>query len=72
MATSGTCAFCGEGPLAPWKPGAPAVLRCRACGGASLEALPAPAAQAELYQEAYYQKDSGDRFLAWRKPWWWP
>lgn len=58
-----TCAFCGRGPLEPWKPGEPAVLRCRACGGGSLDPLPAPAAQAELYQETYYEEDTGERFL---------
>ncbi|WP_306598502.1 bifunctional 2-polyprenyl-6-hydroxyphenol methylase/3-demethylubiquinol 3-O-methyltransferase UbiG [Geothrix sp. 21YS21S-2] len=39
------------------------MVRCRACGGASLDPLPEPAAQAELYQEDYYQEDSGGRFL---------
>ncbi|NTV74531.1 MAG: class I SAM-dependent methyltransferase [Holophaga sp.] len=58
-----TCAFCCMGPLEPWKPGEPAVLRCAACGGASLDPLPEPAAQAELYQESYYEEDSGSRFL---------
>jgi len=63
MDTSAQCAFCGGGPLEGWRPGTPAVVRCRACGGASLQTMPAPETQAELYQEDYYEAASGGRFL---------
>jgi 2-polyprenyl-3-methyl-5-hydroxy-6-metoxy-1,4-benzoquinol methylase len=63
MDSPATCAFCGTGPLEPWKPGEPAVLQCRACGGASLHPLPSPQDQTELYQEDYYEAESGGRFL---------
>jgi 2-polyprenyl-3-methyl-5-hydroxy-6-metoxy-1,4-benzoquinol methylase len=38
------------------------VLRCPACGGASLASLPAPEELAKLYQEDYYEEGTGTRF----------
>ncbi len=63
MHSPGTCAFCGDARLSPWKPGTPDVVRCGTCGGGSLDPLPDPGTQAELYQEDYYEEDTGSRFL---------
>lgn len=62
-APGGACPMCTSTATGPWKPGLPKVLCCAVCGGAWLAEPPARRDLTALYQEDYYAKGSGQRFL---------
>jgi len=56
------CNVCG-GPASTLLAGEPAVVRCSSCGLVSLEKFPGKAEQQARYQEDYYDREKGERFL---------
>jgi len=57
-----TCRLCGGEAFAVTR-GAPAIVRCRACALLSLAEFPSREERDARYQDAYYAKDTGARFL---------
>jgi 2-polyprenyl-3-methyl-5-hydroxy-6-metoxy-1,4-benzoquinol methylase len=56
------CNVCG-GPATALLAGEPAVVRCSSCGLVSLGKFPSKAEQQARYQENYYDREKGERFL---------
>ena len=59
---SRTCRLCG-GPAEAVTRGAPAIVRCKGCALLSLAEFPSREERDARYQEGYYAKDTGARFL---------